>query len=157
MEVILEQFIPSDRPKRISNMLRNIAILFGVVALLTVFGSIIIGIALGIVALGFFVGSYTMYIDYEYELYNGDITITKVYNASRRKIFQKINRDEVRRVYLTERKDALKKGVATYYNTNLDELKIYTFELSNNKVVQLALNQELEKVVKIIYSQKITY
>jgi len=98
-----------------------------------------------------------MYIDYEYELYNGDITITKVYNASRRKIFQKINRDEVRRVYLTERKDALKKGVATYYNTNLDELKIYTFELSNNKVVQLALNQELEKVVKIIYSQKMTF
>ena len=157
MEVILEQFIPSDRPKRISNTLKNIAIIFGVAALLTIFGSIIIGIALGIVALAFFVGSYIMYIDYEYELYNGDITITKVYNASRRKVAQKINRDEVRRIYLTEKKDALKKGVATYYNTNLDELKIYTFELSNNKVVQLALNQELEKVVKIIYSQKVTF
>lgn len=157
MEVILEQFIPSDRPKRISNTLKNIAIFFGIVTLLTIFGSIIIGIALGIVALGFFVGSYIMYIDYEYELYNGDITITKVYNASRRKVAQKINRDEVRRVYLTERKDVLKKGVATYYNTNLDELKIYTFELSNNKVVQLALNEELEKVVKIIYSQKVTF
>ena len=154
MEVILEQFIPSDRPKRISNMLKNIAIVFGVVALMTIFGSIIIGIALGIVAVGFFVGSYIMYIDYEYELYNGDITITKVYNASRRKVAQKINRDAVRRVYLTERKDALKKGVAAYYNTNLDGLKIYTFELNNNKVVQLALNEELEKIVKIIYVQK---
>ena len=156
MEVILEQFIPSDRPKRISNMLKNIAILFGVVALMSIFGSIIIGIALAIVGLIFFVGSYIVYIDYEYELYNGDITITKVYNASRRKIAQKINKDEVRRVYLTGRKDALKKGVTAYYNTNLEGLNIYTFELSNNKVVQVALNQELEKIVKIIYVQSMT-
>ena len=157
MEVVLEQFIPSDRPKRISNMLKSMSIVFGVVAIMVVFGLPIIGIALAIVALVFFVGSYTMYIDYEYELYNGDITVTKVYNASRRKIAQKINRDQVRRVYLTERKDALKKGVDAYYNTNLNELKIYTFELSNNKVVQLALNQELEKIVKIIYVKSITY
>ena len=98
-----------------------------------------------------------MYIDYEYELYNGDITITKVYKASRRKIAQKIDKDAVRRVYLTARKDALKKGVTTYYNTNLEGLNIYTFELNNNKVVQLALNEELEKIVKIIYVHKITY
>jgi len=157
MEVILEQFIPSDRPKRISNMLKNISIVFFIVALMSIFGSIIIGIALGILGLIFFVGSYLMYIDYEYELYNGDITITKVYNASRRKIAQKINKDQVRRVYLTERKDALKKGVTTYYNTNLDGLNIYTFELNNNKVVQVALNQQLEKIVKIIYVQSMTY
>ena len=157
MEVILEQFIPSDRPKRISNMLKNISIVFFIVALMSIFGSIIIGIALGILGLIFFVGSYLMYIDYEYELYNGDITITKVYNASRRKIAQKINKDQVRRVYLTERKDALKKGVTTYYNTNLDGLNIYTFELNNNKVVQVALNQQLEKIIKIIYAQSMTY
>ena len=156
MEVILEQFIPSDRPKRISNMLKNIAILFGVVALMSIFGSIIIGIASAIVCLIFFVGSYLVYIDYEYELYNGDITITKVYNASRRKIAQKIDKDAVRRVYLTGRKDALKKGVTAYYNTNLEGLNIYTFELSNNKVVQVALNEELEKIVKIIYVQSMT-
>ena len=157
MEVILEQFIPSDRPKRISNMLKNISIVFFIVALMSIFGSIIIGIALGILGLIFFVGSYLMYIDYEYELYNGDITITKVYNASRRKIAQKINKDQVRRVYLNERKDALKKDVTTYYNTNLDGLNIYTFELNNNKVVQVALNQQLEKIVKIIYVQSMTY
>jgi hypothetical protein len=98
MEVVLEQFISSDRPKRISNMLKNIAIVFGVVAIMLIFRLPIIGISLGIVALIFFVGSYLMYIDYEYELYNGDITITKVYNASRRKIAQKNNKDQVRKL-----------------------------------------------------------
>lgn len=157
MEVILEQFIPSDRPKRMSNMLKNISFVFGAGAIMTIFGSFIIGILLAIVALGFFIGSYFMYIDYEYELFNGDITITKVYNASRRKIAQKIQRNSVRKVYITERKDALKKGVTAYYNTNLDGLKIYTFELNNNKVVQVALNEELEKMVKIIYAQNRTF
>ena len=157
MEVILEQFIPSDKPKRMSNMLKIISIVFGAVAIMVIIASPIIGIALAIVALGFFVGSYFIYIDYEYELYNGDITITKVYNASRRKIAQKIDKDAVRRVYPTERKDALKKGVTAYYNTNLEGLKIYTFELNNNKVVQVALNGELEKIVKIIYVQKMTF
>ena len=38
MEVVLEQFIPSDRPKRISNMFKNIAISFGVAAIMIVFG-----------------------------------------------------------------------------------------------------------------------
>ena len=157
MEVVLEQFIPSDKPKRISNILQKISIVFLVIGLMTVFASPIIGIALVIVALIFFVGSYFMYIDYEYELYNGDITITKVYNASRRKIAQKISRDDVRKVYITERKDALKSGVSAYYNTNINGLKIYTFELNNNKIIQLALNEELEKIVKIIYVQKITF
>lgn len=157
MEVVLEQFIPSDKPKRISNILQKISIVFLVVGLMIVFASPIIGIALIIVALIFFVGSYCMYIDYEYELYNGDITITKVYNASRRKIAQKISRDDVRKVYITERKNALKSGVSAYYNTNINGLKIYTFELNNNKIIQLALNEELEKIVKIIYVQKITF
>lgn len=154
MEVILEQFIPSDKPKRISNTVKNIAMVFGVLALMTIFGSIIIGIALAIAAVLLFLGSYVMYIDFEYELFNGDITVTKVYNASRRKVAQKVNRNEVKRVYFTERKDALKKGVKAYYNTNINGLNIYTFELNNNKVVQLALNEELERIVKIVYVQK---
>ena len=157
MEVILEQFIPSDKPKRISSMLKTISIIFFIIAIMATLASIIIAIALAIVGLIFFVGSYLVYIDYEYELYNGDITISKVYNASRRKVAQKIDKDAVRRVYLTARKDALKKGVTAYYNTNLEGLNVYTFELNNNKVVQLALNGELEKIVKIIYVHKITY
>lgn len=154
MEVVLEQFIASDKPKRISNMFKNLAIAFGVIALMLIFASLIIAIALAIIAAAFFVGSYLMYIDYEYELFNGDITVTKVYNASRRKIAQKIDRTEVRRVYLTERKDALKKGATAYYNSNINGLNIYTFELNSNKVVQLALNEEMEKIVKIVYVQK---
>jgi MFS superfamily sulfate permease-like transporter len=157
MEVVLEQFIASDRPKRMSNMFRNLAITFGIVAIMFVFASFIIAIALAIVAAAFLVGSYLMYVDYEYELYNGDITITKVYNASRRKVAQKINRDEVARVYLTERKNALKKDVSAYYNTNIKGFNIYTFELNNHKVVQLALNEEMEKIVKIIYVQKMGF
>lgn len=157
MEVILEQFIPSDKPKRISNLLKNLAITFAIIGLLIIFGLFIIGIALEIVALAFFIGSYLMYIDYEYELYNGNISITKVYNASRRKIAQTINKDEVKRVYSTERKDALKKNVLAFYNTNLDGLKIYTFELNNNKRIQVALNKEMEKMIKIIYSQAMTF
>ena len=114
MEVILEQFIPSDKPKRISSILKTIAIIFFAIAIMATMASIIIAIALAIVGLIFFVGSYLVYIDYEYELYNGDITISKVYNASRRKIAQKIDKDAVRRVYLTARKDALKKGATAY-------------------------------------------
>lgn len=154
MEVILEQFIPSDRPKRISNMFRKLAIVFGVVAVMFTPASFVIAIAIAIVAVASFVASYLMYVDYEYELFNGDITITKIYNASRRKIAQKIEKDSVKRVYLTERKDALKRGMAAYYNTNIQGCTIYTFELNNNKTVQLALNEELEKIVKIIYVQK---
>lgn len=157
MEVVLEQFIPSDKPRTTSKIFKNLAIVFFVIGLMIIFGSMLIGIALEVVALAFFIGSYLMYVDYEYELYNGNITITKVYNASRRKIAQVINRDDVRRVYKIERKDALKKGVLAFYNTNLDGLKIYTFELNNNKVIQVALNEELEKIVKILYSQVITY
>lgn len=157
MEVILEQFIPSDKPKRMSNIFKNVAIAFFAIGVMVIFGSILIGIVLEILALAFFIGSYLMYIDYEYELYNGNITITKVYNASRRKIAKVINRDQVKRVYPTEKKDALKKDVLAFYNSNLEGLKIYTFELNDNKVIQVALNSELEKMVKILYSQVMTY
>jgi hypothetical protein len=157
MEVVLEQFISSDKSKKISEMLKNMAIGCGVAAVITIFGSPIIGIAFGILGGGFFVGSYLMYVDYEYELYNGNITISKVYNASRRKVAQKIEKDAVRRVYPTDRKNALKKGIKAYYNTNLDGLKIYTFELNNNKIIQVALNAELERIVKIIYAQTMTF
>jgi hypothetical protein len=157
MEVVVEQFISSDRPKSISNILKSLATAFGVGAIaIMALGLLIIGVMLGIVALIFFIGSYLMYVDYEYELYNGDITITKVYNASRRKIARKINREEVRRIYLVGKNGASNKSSIKYYNTNLDGLNIYNFELSNNKVVQLALNSELEKIIKIIFIQKIT-
>ena len=156
MEVVLEQFIPSDRPKRISNGLKNAAIVFGVLALMFLTTSFIMTIVLSKSAESAFIARYLMYIDFEYELFNGDITVTKVYNASRRKIAQKIDRDRVNRVYLTERKDALKNDATAYFNSNIEGLNIYTFELNGGKKVQLALNHEMEKIVKIVYVQKIT-
>lgn len=157
MEVVLEQFIPSDRPKKISNMLTNAAIGFGILALLFIFLFFIIGIALAIVAATFFIGSYFMYVDYEYELFNGDINVTKVYNASRRKIAEKINKDEVKRVYLAQGRGSSKSGVITYYNTNIQDLNIYAFQLNSNKIIELALNEEMERIVKIIYVKKMGY
>lgn len=159
MEIVLEQFIASDKPKRLSNLFKRLATIFLISALAFVllFGAIIVGIAFIIVAAAFFVGSYLMYVDFEYELFNGDITVTKVYNASRRKIVQKINKENVNRVVLTQRKDSSKNGVVPYYNTNIQGLNIYTFELNSGKSVQLALNEEMEKFIKIIYVQKIGY
>lgn len=116
----------------------------------------IIGIALEIAAAALFIGSYFMYVDYEYELFEGNITVSKIYKASKRKLVQKIDRDEVRKVYVVERKDALKNGVQAYYNTNLAGLKIYTFELKNQKKVQLALNEKFSEIVHIYYKQKLT-
>ncbi len=154
MDTVLEQFIPSDRPKRISNTFKNLAIILLIIGVLIFFASNIIGLASEIAAAALFVGSYFMYIDYEYEMFEGNITVSKIYRASKRKLVQKIDRDEVKKVYVVERKDALKKGVQAYYNTNLDGLKIYTFELNNQKVVQLALNKKMSDMVEIYYKQK---
>ena len=154
MDTVLEQFIPSDRPKRISNTFKNLAIILLIIGVLIFFASNIIGLASEIAAAALFVGSYFMYIDYEYEMFEGNITVSKIYRASKRKLVQKIDRDEVKKVYVVERKDALKKGVQAYYNTNLDGLKIYTFELNNQKVVQLALNKKMSDMVDIYYKQK---
>lgn len=157
MEIVLEQFIPSDRPKRVSRMLRNLAIAFGILAIMFVFGAPIIAIALAIAAVACFIASFLMYVDFEYELFNGDITVSKIFNASRRKVAQKIDKEEVKRVYLTEKRNAFKKGADAYYNSNMDGLNIYTFELNNNKEIQLALNKEMEKYIKIIYVKKMGY
>ena len=156
MDTVLEQFIASDRPKRISNGFKNLAIGLAVAGVLVFVASNIIGIALEIAAAALFIGSYFMYIDYEYEMFEGNITISKIYRASKRKLAQKIDKDQVKRVYIIERKDALKKGVQAYYNTNPDGLKIYTFELNNQKVVQLALNKKMSDMVDIYYKQKFT-
>lgn len=157
MDIVLEQFIASDRPKRISNIFRNLAIVLAIIGVLTFIASNIIGIASEIAAASLFIGSYFMYIDYEYEMFEGNITVSKIYRASKRKMVQKIDRNEVKKVYVVERKDALKKGVKAYYNSNLDDLKIYNFELNNQKTIQLALNKKMYDMVDIYYKQKFTF
>jgi len=156
MEVFLEQFISSDRTKKTSSSLKKIAVILFIIGIITVLGSFLIAIIVEILALLIFIGSYFMYIDYEYELYNGNIAITNIYNASIRRAGQKINIRDVRRVYVTEKKGVKKKGIISAYNTNIKDLKIYAFELNNNKIVELALNKEMEKMVNIFYRKKIT-
>lgn len=155
MEVFLEQFISSDRPKKISNSLKKIAGMLFIVGIITILGSLLITIIVEIVALLIFIVRYLMYIDYEYELYNGNITITNIYNASIRRVVQKININDVERVYVTEKEEVKKKGVISAYNTNAKNLKIYAFELNNNKIIELALNKEMENMVNIFYRKKI--
>lgn len=157
MDLVLEQFIPSDRTKKTSDTLRRIAGIFAIIGILTILISPLMGILVEVLAFLIFIASYLMYIDYEYELYNENITITNIYNESKRRTIQVINKNNVKRVYITEGKGEKKQGVIPLYNTNIENLTRYTFELNNKKIVELALNKEMEKAIKCIYSQHITF
>lgn len=151
MDLVLEQFIPSDRPKKISNNLKKIAAVFAIIGILTILVSPLMLIIMEVLAFLIFIASYLMYIDYEYELYNDNITITNIYSESKRRTIQEINKNNVKRVYITERCGNEKKGIVSLYNTNIQNLTKYTFELNNKKIVELALNREMEKAIKQIY------
>lgn len=155
MDEVIEQFIASDRPKSTSNIFKYLGIFTAALGVLSFVKMPIIGIAFEVAAAALIIGSYFMYIDYEYELFEGNITISVIYKASRRRMAQKIEKDNVRKVYVVERKDALKNGVKAYYNTRLEGMKIYTFELNNNKKIQLALNDKMSNLVEIYYKQQI--
>ena len=157
METVVEQFIGSDKPKSTSKIFQTVAIALLVIGIILMKASLILFILVEVLALGSFIGSYFMYIDYEYEMFEGNITVTKIYNASRRTIAQKIEKDYVRKVYITQKEDVSKKGVKSYYNSNMDELEIYTFELKDNKIIQLALNYEMAKYVKIFYKEAMQF
>ena len=90
-------------------------------------------------------------MDYEYEVVNEDITVTKIYNCSRRRVVATFNRDKVKKVSLTQKGNLNRRGDIICYNSRLEGLTVYTFELENNKSIQLALNEELENVIKIYY------
>ena len=154
MDEVIEQFIACDRPRSTSNMFKYLGIFTAALGVLFFVKMPIIGIAFEIAAAALIVCSYFMYIDYEYEMFEGNITISEIYKASKRRMVQKIDKDNVRKVYLVERQDALKNGVKAYYNTRLSGLKIYTFELSNNKKIQLALNEQMSNRVDIVYKQQ---
>ena len=100
----------------------------------------------------FFVVTYFSFVDYEYELYNGNIDISKIYAGSKRKTAQKIIIEDVESVYESSNNIDKKQAL---FNNNIKGLKVYTFKLKGNKLVQLALNEELEKIVKIVYRRKI--
>lgn len=156
MEAVMEQFIPSDKSKKFSKLLRNISIAIAILGVVNLGFSIILAIVFEVAAVGVFIMGYTSYVDYEYEVVNETITVTKIYNCSRRKIVATFNKEQVKNVSLTRKDDINKKGSSICYNSRLDGLTIYTFELQNNKSLQLALNEELEKMVKIYYRQALS-
>lgn len=157
MDLVLEQFIPSDRTKKTSNILKKIAGVLAIIGILMIIVSLLMVIIVEILALLSIIASYLIYIDYEYELVNENITITNIYNESKRRIIQTINKNNVKRVYPSKGKRIKSREIIALYNTNIDNLKVYAFELNNKKVIELALNEEMEKAVKRIYNQNITF
>lgn len=153
MEVFLEQFIACDKNikilKNIKTMIISILI-FGVLVFFMI--SPTIALLIQMIAIIFFVITYFSFIDYEYELFNGNIDVSKIYAGSRRKVVKKINFEEVEVVYKSSNNIISKEAL---FNKNIKNLNIYTFEFKDSKKVHLALNDELEKVVKIIYRGKL--
>ena len=158
MEVALEQFISSDKSKKTFNLMKNISIALIVIGLilLMVFLKPIgfVVLTMGVILL--IIRRYS-YVDYEYELYNGNIDISKIYSCTKRKLVQKISVEDVESVYIAKNNDINKNGAKVFFNSNRDGLKVYTFQLRNNNKIQVALNSELEKTVKIIYRSKIIF
>lgn len=153
MEVFLEQFIPSDKSKRWLKNIKTIltvVMIIGIALFFTI--SPLLGLIIEIVTVIFFLVTYFSFIDYEYELFNGNIDVSKIYSGSRRKIAQKINKEDVEFLYESSNNINSKQAL---FNKNIKELKIYTFQLKGGKKVQLALNEELENTIKIIYRGKI--
>ena len=158
MEVALEQFISSDKSKKTFNLMKNISIALIVIGLILLmvflkpigFVVLIMGVILLIIR------RYS-YVDYEYELYNGNIDISKIYSCTKIKLVQKISVEDVESVYIAKNNDINKNGAKVFFNSNRDGLKVYTFQLRNNNKIQVALNSELEKTVKIIYRSKIIF
>lgn len=158
METTLEQFISSDKPKRLTKIIKNggIVLLFlGFFSLLSL--SLIIGLFMLVAATAILLVNFYSYVDFEYELYDGNIDISKIYSCKKRKVVEKILKENVERVYETSKKDMGKNGARVFFNTNIKNFKIYTFELQNSKKVQLALNEKMEGIIKIMYRSKITY
>ncbi len=158
MEVALEQFISSDKSKNILMILKNISlglICLGLILLMIFFRPI--GFVLLIMGLILLFARKFVYVDYEYELYNGNIDISKIYSCTKRKMVQRIKVEDVDEVYVTQNSQIAKSGAKAFFNSNIKDLTIYTFKLKNSQRVQVALNKELEKVVKIIYRSKIMF
>ncbi|MDO5517968.1 MAG: DUF6106 family protein [Clostridium sp.] len=157
MEVALEQFISSDKSKKTLDIMKNISIgliCIGVILIMIFLQSI--GFVLALIGLALLILRRFSYVDYEYELYNGNIDISKIYSCTKRKLVQKIKVEDVESVYVTQDSQIGKDGAKSLFNSNRDGLTVYTFQLKDRQKIQVALNDELEKAVKIIYRSKIT-
>lgn len=153
MEVFLEQFIGSDKSKE---KLKNVKVISAIIVLAGVWIFFMVSpplaLLIQIAAVIFYLVNHFSFIDYEYELFNGNIDVSKIYAGSRRKNAEKITVEAVEAVY--ESSNNINPKIALF-NSNIKDLKIYTFEFKGSKNVQLALNEKLEEAVKIIYRSKI--
>ena len=155
MEDVLEQFIECDKSKTLSNILKGLSMLFVVFLAFFLTVSLLASIVMGIIALGLFILSFLVYIEYEYEIFNDTITVSKIYNESRRKVAKVISLSDVRKAYENTKKNIKSEEKKLYYNSNIKGLSVYTFELNDNTSVELALNDKLKRRVGIVYAQKI--
>ena len=152
MEVFLEQFIACNKNRQALKNVKTIVIaviLIGV--LMFLFISPLLALLIQIAAIVFFLVTYYSFVDYEYELFNGNIDISKIYAGSRRKVAQKITIEDVE--FVCESTNNINSKQALF-NSNINGLKVYTFQLKAGKIVQLALNEEFEKIIKIVYRGK---
>lgn len=153
MQEVFEQFIECDKSQKKSKVLKGLSMVFLVISATFLSASFLIAIVMGLVACGLFILSYLSYVEYEYELFNDTITISKIYNESKRKVAKVITLSDVRKVY--ENNNSSNKENIMYYNSNTNGLSIYTFELNDSKKVEIALNDKLKRRIGIVYAQKI--
>ena len=153
MEEVFEQFIECDKRKTTSNILKGLAMVFFVLSAFFLTISLLVSIVMGVIALALFIFSFLSYVEYEYELFNDTINISKIYNESRRKTVKSISRGDVKKVY--ENNANIKKDKNAFYNSNIKGLSVYTFELNDNTKIELALNDKLKRRIGTVYAQKI--
>ena len=153
MEEVFEQFIECDKRKTTSNILKGLSMVFFVLSAFFLTISVLVSIVMGVITLALFIFSFLSYVEYEYELFNDTINISKIYNESRRKTVKSISRGDVKKVY--ENNANIKKDKNAFYNSNIKGLSVYTFELNDNTKIELALNDKLKRRIGIVYAQKI--
>lgn len=153
MEEVFEQFIECDKRKTTSNILKGLSMVFFVLSAFFLTISVLVSIVMGVITLALFIFSFLSYVEYEYELFNDTINISKIYNESRRKTVKSISRGDVKKVY--ENNANIKKDKNAFYNSNIKGLSVYTFELNDNTKIELALNDKLKRRIGTVYAQKI--
>ncbi|WP_252243288.1 MULTISPECIES: hypothetical protein [unclassified Clostridium] len=149
MEIFAEQFIPSDRSHKSSQVMKKISIVLFILSLFIILLSLMIAISVMLLSVVLFLASMCMYVDYEYEFFDGTLTVTKIFNMSKRKITLKVDKGSIKNLYALEAKKDNNSKIKKFYTTNIEGLKKYNFELNNGKIVQLALNTEIEKLVNV--------
>ncbi|WP_196001739.1 hypothetical protein [Clostridium sp. 1001271B_151109_B4] len=154
MDEIFEQLIECDKGKGMVKLLQGLAMVLVVLSAFFLLSSLVIAIVMLLLAVGSFILSYLCYVEYEYELYNKSITITKIYNESKRKVVANISMEDVRKVYESNN-NTNNKNKVSYYNSKVNGLSIFTFEMNDNRIIELALNEKLKRRISTVFALKI--